>query len=131
MTEIPPQQFWAMAGLALIGGLMMGFLHYILPEIMGRKIGPPWTYAIGVGLGILAPFTIWVILYGRLVDLLALCVIVIGAGLFTMVGYYYDRKAEQRRSKREREERIFRQMQRALRTSEDGKALGPIDDSTE
>jgi len=115
MTEIPPAAIWTMAGLALTGGLAMGFLHYILPEVMGRRIGPPWTYIVGVSLGILAPFTIWIILYGRLVDLLALCVIVIGAGLFTMIGHYYDRKAERRR----RNDAIWRKVQKARRLIDD------------
>jgi len=105
-----------MAALALIGGLAMGFLHYALPIIIGRKVGAPWTYIVGVVFGILAPFTVWICLYGNLADLLALYVIVALAGLFTLIGHYYDRQVEQRN----RREAILRKLEKLERMTDAG-----------
>ena len=111
MSELSPLQVVIMASLALIGGLAMGFLHYALPAIIGREVGAPWTYIIGVAFGILAPFTAWVLIYGNPVDLLALYVIVALAGLFTLIGHYYDRQVRER----ERREAILRKMEKLER----------------
>lgn len=80
---------------------LMGWLHYAIPKWTGSDIKPPWTYVLGVGGGILAPFALWVvayrIIYGRpTIDafwtLLALTGICACSGLAVMVCYDRDHK---------------------------------------
>ena len=89
---------------ALVAGLLMVTGHYLVPVIMGREMRPPWTYIWGVALGIVIPFAGWLAIMpggGRLLTLLALIVIVGGAGAGTIICYLADwwrgYRAERRR----------------------------------
>jgi len=103
-------------GASVIAGLLMGFLHYFIPKILGRDLAQPWTYVVGVGFGIALPFAGWCLLYGALVNaaipagmvVVAFASVVIGAGLVTLVCYDADHRARQREKAKEDERRIER-----------------------
>jgi len=101
-------------GAAVIGGLLMGFLHYLIPKVLGRDLAPPWTYIIGVGLGIALPFAGWCLLYGALIDaaipagmvIVAFGSVTGGAGLVTLICYDADNRARLREQARQNERSI-------------------------
>ena len=94
-----------------IAGLLMGWLHYWLSKAFGREITQPWTYVIGVGLGIFLPFAAWCLVYGALVHwvmpawlpVVAFFSITAGAGIVTLVCYDADKRDEERKKARKGE----------------------------
>jgi hypothetical protein len=75
----------------------MGWLHYLAPRVKGDDLGPPWTYVWGLGLGILPYFALWLGL-STVIDypltaisiLVALLLVVAGAGAGTLLSYLAD-----------------------------------------
>jgi len=90
---------------SVIAGLLMGFLHYLIPELLGRDLAQPWTYVVGVGFGIALPFAGWCLLYGALVNaaipagmvIVAFGSVTAGAGLVTLFCYDVDKRKKKER----------------------------------
>ena len=110
----------SLAMVAVLAGALMGFSHYWLPIALGRDINPPWTYCIGVGLGILVPFGAWCLFYWLVfrqpmpwwLAVIALVVVTAGAGLFVLVAYDTDNRHRVRQELRQRQRDTERDNQR-------------------
>lgn len=86
--------------LTLLAFLAMPVLHYIAPRVMGpRELSRLETYSLGVGVGIVLPFTTWCLLWPMLTGReaisfwwppVALAVIVAGAGFGTLAAWGAD-----------------------------------------
>ena len=92
----------------------MGWLHYFLRDWLGRDIHAPWTYVIGVGLGIGLPFASWCLVYGALVHwsmqawlpVVAFTCISVTVGFVVMLCYDADQR-EKARQKAQQDERTI------------------------
>jgi len=105
MSTTPLLEIVTLASAAVIGGLLMGFLHYLIPKILGRDLGPPWTYVVGVAFGIALPFAGWCLVYGALIGtaipaglvIVAFFSVTAGAGFVTLVCYDADQRYKLRK----------------------------------
>lgn len=77
---------------AVTFGALTGLSHYVAPRLVGKsKLPNVARFVIGVVLGILAPFAVWVWLTGGdWMYVVALVVCAIGAGAFTAGAYLAD-----------------------------------------
>jgi MFS family permease len=81
-----------LALVAVAFGALTGLSHYVVPRLAGRsKLPNVARFIIGVVLGILAPFVVWVaVTGGDWMYVVALAACSIGAGAFTCAAYLTD-----------------------------------------
>ena len=81
-----------LALVAVTFGALTGLSHYVAPRLAGRsKLPNVARFVIGVALGILAPFVVWVAATGGdWMYVVALAACALGAGAFTCGAYLTD-----------------------------------------